>query len=104
MQTRSFVLLIVLFVAFMIGWQYIIHQIWPVKPPSQRPEQETVAFVMGGAVTGSEPVRKLKHDKLAELPKPPEEPKAEVKKAPPEIKPADLLKDAPELIAMGHGK
>jgi YidC/Oxa1 family membrane protein insertase len=138
MKARQIVILIVLGIAFIIGWQYLVNWIWPTKPKPSRaievavtkaengaaagfplPQKETAAaMVMGGLSTGPAQIPKPNQEtitlamggmtgplpqvarlnRLGTVAQPVEH------KDVPEVKAADPLETAPELIAMGHGE
>jgi len=58
-STRNKILLAVLFIVVMVGWQWLIHQIWPVKTIPPKPTQESVTLVMGGMASGVHEVADL---------------------------------------------
>jgi YidC/Oxa1 family membrane protein insertase len=110
MQSKRGILLIVLALVLLVSWNYIIHLIWPTTPAPQKPHQETVAMAAGSMAAVVEPGSKLKQAADAEkMPLPPkDEEKKDEKKEPepppdPQIQVQKLLKDAPELIPLGHG-
>lgn len=103
MKPRQTVILIVLGIALIAGWQFLVNWLWPTKPKPPKPNQETVTLVMGGMATGIEEVGKLKRvGTVEEQVAKEEEPKKKDEPPPkPEFKadPSQL----PELIPLGHG-
>ena len=107
---RATIVMAVLFLAVMIGWNPLMVLIFgPVKPKPPQPTQEEVTAVMGGMASGVKEVASLK--RKGEIEQPEEAPKEEAKKdaeAPnpkdhPKLDVAQQLPELGELIRIGHG-
>lgn len=105
-STRNTVVLIGIFLLVMIGWDWMMKQIWPVKTIPPKPTQETVALAAGSMVTSWDPGKGLKRVvKLetlnADAPEPKKDPESDPK--PPEVKAADDTRIRGKLIPLGRG-